>query len=192
MEPTAEMRWWWPGPCPDEVVAWFAALPDALEEESRTDHYLSLPGHVATGIKARAGDQLDVKVRIGREEDVRVGDRVTGHLERWTKWQFPLATDGPGIEDLDGFPGSWVRASKYRWLVEVGACELEVGEVDVDGDVWWTIAAEATGEGDTGRDHVLSCLRWMVDHGMPDVVSLTPEASWGYPAHLRHVIDERT
>lgn len=188
MEPTAEMRWWWSGRCPDHVSVWFATLPGAIEEERRTDHYLHLPGHPECGIKARAGDRLDVKVRVGSEPDVVVAEDVTGHLEHWTKWRFPLASHGPGADDLDGGDVSWVRATKHRWLVEVGECEVELAEVDVGGTVAWSIAAEGRGAGPTGRGHVLDGMTWIVDRGLPGVVTLTPDRSRGYPAQLLAVL----
>lgn len=184
MEPTAEMRWWWPGRRPEPVVAWFSRLPGAIEEERRTDHYLHLPGHVACGIKARAGDLLDVKVRLECEPEVDAGGGVVGDLERWTKWQFPLASHGPGTSDLDGGARSWLRASKVRWLVEVGDCELELAEVDIAGTTSWSLAAEGHGDGDVGRRHVLDGLRWMVDQGLPADLVLTADRSHGYPAEM--------
>lgn len=184
MEPTAEMRWWWAGDWPADVVQWFSGLPGAIAEEWRTDHYLRQPPRSDTGIKARAGDALDVKVRLGGARVVEVVEGVVGLLEHWTKWSFPLGSAGPARNDLDDFPGSWISVGKHRWLIEVDRCALELSAVTVADAAWWSLAAEADGEGDTGTGHLFTCLRWLGDQSPPAGLDLVADRSWGYPEQL--------
>lgn len=180
MEPTTEMRWWWRGGPPPEVDAWFSGLHRVVRDEDRTDHYLALASDRDTGIKARAGERLEVKTLSRRESGVAVADAVVGTLEQWVKWSFSLAAETPDGAALDDHPQTWVRTSKYRWLVEVEECEIELVEVDIGDERWWSLAVEAAGTGDGGREQLGRALRWLVATDPPPQLELTDDCSWGY------------
>lgn len=190
MEPTTEMRWWWRGEAPAEVVDWFAGLAGAIEDEHRTDHYLLPASDRDTGVKARAGEQLDVKALVGRDEEVTPAAGFTGTLERWTKWTFPLATDGPDVGDLDAAP--WITARKHRWLIERDGCELELVEVVAAGARWWSLAAEAHGVGRDGRRRLDAGLGFLRRSPPPATLDPRAERSYGYAEHLLHVSGARS
>lgn len=180
MEPTTEMRWWWRGSSPPEVVSWFAGFRGVVRDEARTDHYLALASDRDTGVKARAGERLEIKTLTQRHRSVAVADAVVGTLEQWVKWSFAIAAEMPDEAALDQHPQTWVCASKYRWLVDVEGCEIELVEVDFGDERWWSLAVEAAGTGDTGRDRLGRALRWLVAADLPPQLQLTDDCSCGY------------
>lgn len=184
MESTTEMRWWWRGRSPPPVDAWFARLRGVVRDETRTDRYLVLATDEDMGVKVRAGERLEIKTLSHRERDVAVSDTVVGTLEQWFKWSFPLAAAPPGEAEIDQNPGTWIRTYKSRWLVEVEDCVIELAEVDVGDERWWSLAAEAAGTGETGRGRLGAGLRWLVAADPPPQLDLTDDRSYGYPELL--------
>lgn len=187
MHPTTEVRWWWRGGCPAGVRTWFQQLGDGGREEVRTDHYLVRAGP-DLGIKTRQGRQLDVKQLLERESDVAVAPGVVGTLERWVKWVFPLAVDAPPDGAGDPVGGAWRPVHKHRWLVDVGACELELAEVDLVGEGWWTLALEALGTDAVGMTRLEAGLAELLRSSTPAGVDLAGASSRGYPAQLARVL----
>ncbi|HEV7862505.1 MAG TPA: hypothetical protein VGR20_07380, partial [Acidimicrobiia bacterium] len=62
MQQTAELRWFFRGPPPGPVVAWFERAADP--PQTRSDSYLVLPGTDALGLKVRGGTtRFELKVR---------------------------------------------------------------------------------------------------------------------------------
>lgn len=182
MQPTTEVRWWWRGSSPREVARWFAGLRDAVRDEARVDHYLVLVNAADTGIKARAGQRLDIKALTERAAEVTVVAGVVGTVEQWVKWSFPLASDGPSTTDLGQPP--WIRTSKSRWLIDTEGAELELAEVDVGHRRWWSLAVEAEGADDAGWHRVVAALRRLAAAGLPEGLELTDDRSYGYAEML--------
>lgn len=84
---------WWEMPA--TVENWFrsgyVAPTDALINNERRDNiYLSLPTTVNFGIKLRAKDKIEVKQRRGDMGVEPFRDGISGCLEQWVKWSFPL------------------------------------------------------------------------------------------------------
>lgn len=180
MESTTEMRWWWRGGSPPQVDAWFAQLRGVIRDEARTDRYLALATDLDMGVKVRGGERLEIKALSHRERDVAVSDTVVGTLEQWLKWSFALAAASRDETEIDQNPGAWIRTCKYRWLVDVEDCALELAEVDVGEERWWSLAAEAAGTGDSGRERLAAGLRWLVAAQPPPQLELTDDCSYGY------------
>ncbi|PAP75644.1 hypothetical protein [Rubrivirga marina] len=177
---TTEARWFLRGETPAEVAAWFDALGPPVEGSSRTDRYLA-PTSDALGVKLREG-QIEAKRLDGPAGTLDAG-RASAPLETWTKWSFALAEDSV---PEDG----WVEVRKTRRQREHeaggGTCRLELSEVTVDGDVWWSVCLEAEGPSAGARQRALAtaAARWL---GRPDAPALPAEAAMGYPAWLRAV-----
>ncbi len=180
MQSTTEMRWWWRGGSPPQVAAWFAQLRGVVRDETRTDRYLALATDVDMGVKVRAGERLEIKALSHRERDVAMTDTVVGTLEQWLKWSFALVAAPPDEAEIDQNPGTWIRTYKSRWLVEVEDCVIELAEVDVGDERWWSLAAEASGTGETGRERLGTGLRWLVAAEPPPQLDLTDDCSYGY------------
>lgn len=156
---TLEVRWIRSGSISDEMLRWFDA--DGFEE--RADRYL-LGTSANVGVKIRGGVQLEVKTLERRSGHVGVPGGGSGLLETWEKWSFPL--------DVRAHPPagsrSWRTVTKLRrrrsftmahgMVVErplrdeaVSGCTVELTQVVVDGQRWWTVGLEAAGEGSKQR-----------------------------------------
>lgn len=174
---TAEARWFFRGAVPAPVRAWFDALGEPVETEARTDHYLA-PSGDGLGVKVREG-RLEAKRRDGAGGRLRVG-RAASDVASWSKWSFALAE---GAEPV----GPWVEVAKRRRQRERaaagGACALELAEVAVGGEAWWSVCLEATGPTEGARRAALveAAGRWL---GRDDAPALPAEAALGYPAWL--------
>lgn len=165
---TAEMRWFYRGNLPQEISHWFQQ--DELGEhlappEEREDVYLYLAECDYLGIKLRQG-RLEIKWRKAELGVVSFGDRVEGKAEKWGKW---LCED-PTKESFQpaGVAGKkeWVGVKKvrpvrqYQVLPEASitavpvnesidqGCTVELTELSINGNVWWSLAFEAFGEDD--------------------------------------------
>lgn len=199
MYPTAEVRWFLPGPVPPAVEAWFRRGPRDVEQQPRrTDHYLHLPGSEGLNIKLREG-LIEVKQRVGETALTPLHERVTGIVERWRKWSFDLAQpDGARRHVVPASP--WIAVQKRRRLrtyqVKIPedvvapsttepptqGCEVELTQIDALGQTWWTVAFEAFGEETALRENLLLVARHVL--GADEPPSLQASDSRGYAAWL--------
>ncbi|MEJ2758044.1 MAG: hypothetical protein P8046_06115 [Anaerolineales bacterium] len=109
---THEIRWFVPGPLPQPIQAWFKAFGKRVVQPPRTDSYLH--GLDATlGIKTREGS-LEVKQRTAGHGDFTFHSKITGQVESWVKWSFPLATSAAPI-NLD--TANWTPVHTVRQLL---------------------------------------------------------------------------
>ena len=173
---THEVRWFHPGRVPAPVDAWFDALGDPVSAEARTDRYLPAVGD-GVGIKVREG-RIETKRRDGTAGPFRAG-RVEAEAEVWTKWLFPA--------EGDPAPAGWVGVRKRRRQRRVGvaggSCAVEVSEVEVDGETWWSVCFEASGRSAEIRAAALerAGALWL---DRDDAPALRAEDEMGYPAWL--------
>ena len=201
---TLEVRWFYPGPLPAQLVTWLerrGCLPPL--QPPRQDHYLRLEGSPALGIKLREGN-VEIKKRLDDPGEAEVGPGAVGRMARWRKWSFPLAPGtAPGAgspEDLL-VPGSaWLAVEKERRLqryrlagglqaaavpleapIEVG-CEFELADLRAGGREWWTACFEAFGPESELERALLAVAAKVLGPGWP--VRLEWERSSGYPAWL--------
>lgn len=184
MQPTTEVRWWWPGRSSLAVDRWFAGLEGVVRDEERVDRYLAAIGDADTGVKVRAGECLDVKTLTRRTADVPLGDGAVGTVESWSKWSFRLAPGAPTGDDLDGDPATWVAVRKRRWLLDVEGCEVELAGTTAGAQAWWTLALEASGHGDVALARLVDTARWLLSTSPPAALALDAERSRGYAEHL--------
>ncbi len=205
---TLEVRWFYPGPLPNQIGDWLeksARLPAALPP--RQDHYLRLAGKPSLGIKLREG-HIEVKTRLEDPREVTFGPRAVGRVARWRKWSFPLALGSasgaaPGVAPLERLlvPSSaWIAVEKKRLLaryrlvsgteadsvpltvpVEMG-CEFELSWVRAAGEEWWSVCFEAFGWESGLERALLAVAAKVLGPGWP--LPLDVEHSLGYPAWL--------
>jgi hypothetical protein len=200
---TLEVRWFLPGPLPPPVSDWFlhARIPPITE--SRTDLYLAMPGRDDIGVKVRAGDLVELKLRTGVHAQPGLTEGFHGRVESWSKW-------GCALHPAQVLPGEgcpeWVRVQKkrrsrfYEVVADEGSiravasmdlpadsgCTAELVEVRVGGEVAWGVGFEAFG--------AASNLARVLVAGMNACVAETPLGSlefsildsYGYPALLSH------
>jgi len=178
MLPTLEVRWFLPGAVPESVAAWFDALGEAVEAESRTDRYLVPVASDELGLKVREG-RVEAKQRIGRD-DVATWGQATAVPETWRKWVFGDIGDAELAD-------RWIEVQKtrrQRWLRFDGAvCALELSTVGRVGETWWSICLETLGEREAGRQLALhaAARRWLTREDAP---VLPADVALGYPAWL--------
>lgn len=188
-----EVRWISSGPVPAALIDLLGPFPIPIER--RADRYLVDPGTPELGVKIRDGIQLDLKVYRGSPGRLQVPSGE-GTLEGWEKWTFPMGEMTPD-PDAEG----WVMLHKTRHrrtfdltaagLVERSVagevdpgCTLELTEVDGGGDIWWTLALEATGSPASLEPCLRACVGLLLDRSLPDGIELRPETSMSYTRWL--------
>ncbi len=157
---TAEVRWFYPGDLPTDILAWFTT-GQIITAEERTDHYLIFPGCETIGVKIRTG-QFEIKALKGGSEVVQFADTVTGRSDCWVKWSHSQP-DIDWLQTLDRTQNRWIDVTKVRRQRRYAIEQGQVREVDLDtaipeggaielthiragGGAWWTLALEAYGE----------------------------------------------
>lgn len=148
-----EVRWIFPGRLAGAVIGWFGRFP--AEVRVVEDAYLLDPYLPGLSVKVRGGRALEVKLYSGSPGLLEVAGRAWGRLESWQKWSFP---HGPPSHDSEN-PVGWRPVNKKRritWfsrtsgvrvpgLGQEPGCAVELTEVRVRGEPWWTLGFEATG-----------------------------------------------
>ena len=197
--PNLEVRWIRSGALDPRVLEWFSRFPATAE--SREDDYLIHPDLDGLAVKIRGGGALEVKFYRGYHGVLDVPGHARGHLEFWQKWSFPL-----GRPTLDvGAATTWRSVHKTRrvsffsldqgqlaaglpGLRQATGCAVELTEIKMHGESWWTLAFEATGPHD-GLEALLRATAALVfDPPMEDGLKLSPEDSGSYVSWLRERI----
>jgi hypothetical protein len=159
------------------------------------DRYLVDPRTPELGVKIRGALQLDLKIYRGSPGRLRV-PVGGGPLEMWEKWTFPL-----GESSLEEDARGWVTLRKARRrrtfaltgtsLAErpvgeagVPGCTLELSDVEVGADTWWTLAFEASGPPETLAHDLRTCAGMLLDSQLPEGITLPPRTSMSYTRWL--------
>lgn len=191
---TLEVRWIHRGDLPEAMLTWLGPFRDQVEE--REDRYLIEPSTSELGVKIKGGVQLDLKALRGSPGELVLPGGVRGRLELWEKWSFPLRADAipaPGTS-------TWLALEKVRHRrsfrvvgagieerpiseAELPGCTLELTEVTVDDERWWTLGLEAWGDPEelarTLRTTAEALLVGAVPHGVPlGIAESTSYARW--------------
>jgi hypothetical protein len=171
---TIEVRWFYRGILPDEIVSWFNTLGKPLgKPDARSDFYLqSIAADL--GVKLRQGN-LEVKYRQQQLEAIEwaanlaegSSDRdrqlyqlfASSKVEYWTKW---ICNDRAVPSSGTGTQG-WIQVDKVRsqrlYRVEFDesiesieidtprsdAAAIELTQLHLLEQDWWTIACEYLG-----------------------------------------------
>jgi hypothetical protein len=152
-----EVRWIFPGQLETAVAEWFARFPAELE--TRDDIYLlspRLPGH---SVKLRGRAALEVKAYRGSPGILDVAGRARGRLESWHKWSFPFGSLSRGSGDSADWrlikktrrisrfslPSETIRACGHGPGSGERGCAVELTEVLIRGQAWWTLGFESVG-----------------------------------------------
>lgn len=208
MFPTVETRWFYRGATPAAVLDWYHSGERAPEAQpTRTDSYLqpSPPGDM--GIKLREG-RLEIKQRVRQYGVTCFHERACGQIEHWQKASFE-AEAGPGVLMSLVKPGaSWIAVRKARKLrryhvidaatVEAVAvpdytargCSIELAEIEVRSDNWWSLAFEAFGPEETLLENLLAVAQHAFAAG--DAPVLDAKHSFGYAYWLATCHPERS
>lgn len=195
---THEARWFIPGVLPQTVQAWFKAFGKRVVQPPRVDQYL-LGTDATLGIKTREGS-LEVKQRSTDRGEFTFRPGITGRVESWVKWSFPLATSAAPI-NLDA--ANWMPVTKVRQLLlytfsEQGEINLnppgeyptpfiglELTELQLaEKESWWTVGLELNGPPESDHSDLLR-LAEHVFQSPP--AELAQAQSLSYPAWLKMV-----
>ena len=179
-----EVRWFASGPIPPEAEAWFVALGPLGAVETRTDRYLIPTESGDLGLKIREGT-VQAKQRRTSFGVRRFSPEASGAVEAWRKWTLGEAAVSPeaGWADV-------VKSRRQRVKRLVGSrharCALELAELSVNGEPWWSVCLEASGESHASRWRALraSARTWL-----RTAPPLPATRAMGYPAWLRHLPD---
>jgi hypothetical protein len=204
MFPTVEVRWFYDGMIPGDVLTWFQQGEGASKKpSSRVDYYLCLSDRDSLGIKLREG-KIEVKQRQQQYGLIRLHEHVAGQMEQWHKWSFALADETESVvSDIKVSPSSWIAVEKARqqWEYYIASnkqirarstkaalkqgCNLELTTVSIEGAKWWTLGFEAYGDRATNQENLLLVIEYVFAGREPPV--LDAKDSFGYPQWLNHL-----
>jgi hypothetical protein len=158
---TIEVRWFYPEVIPVDLLTWWDTLGELLVADNRTDVYLQ-SSSPDVGVKLRQGN-LEVKYRQARLGAMEINGFGSSHVERWLKW---ICIDDSSSLNPAQFTdrSGWITVAKSRlqrlYQVEfgdkiqlrsiskpqAGAAAIEVTQLQVEQQIWWTIACEYLGD----------------------------------------------
>ncbi len=198
---STELRWFYPGKLPEAICAWFSSqsLGSVLEPpEKREDIYLVIASDCDyMGIKLRQG-RLEIKWRKAELGIVSIAPQVKGKLESWDKWTCEDSKTENFQPQSVVDKSHWLKISKVRQqrkyqvlkqnLVQEAnlfatidrGCNVELTQLNIGGDDWWSIALEAFGESTDENLHVVA--NKVFQHY--NAFSLEPKNSFAYPSWL--------
>jgi hypothetical protein len=190
---TAELRWFSPGILPQGLTNWFThTCPGEVKEwdQQRDDWYL-LPYSPCDqlNLKLREG-RLEIKWRKAQLDYVQFESLGEGQIERWCKW---LCQDEeaeihqPQGEDR----GTWIKVTKtrsQRVITLAHPVEIELTQLQVRDQDWWSVAFEVPGDDDT-LDQTLQAVAQQVSQTYPQPY-LKAAHAYAYP-HWLSVLEGR-
>ncbi len=196
--PSAECRWFFSGSPSPDLHDWFMQSYTEAGLGQRTDYYLlGLPGMV--NVKLREG-RVEVKQRLSSRPGVTYARGQVGHLERWTKWSFPMESGAEVISTLARHADTWLPVSKKRYLrtfilegeevtetapgshPEKG-CQAELTRLQVRSEEWYTLGLEAFGQRADLSGLLRSVAAFFLDRDFP--VWLRQKDTMGYAEWLK-------
>jgi hypothetical protein len=142
-------------------------------------------------VKIRAGAALEVKKYRGSPGALAVPGRACGRLETWQKWSFPFPPASLNSHD----PPGWETVDKRRLIRRSApavqpSCAVELTEIHVRGEAWWSLGLEATGPAALLRAELEATAAAVFARALPGGVELGMSrcqsyAQWLQPAWRR-------
>lgn len=178
---TLEMRWFKQGEIPLAISRWFnqdCPGKRVQEAESRIDWYLQpIAPCDNLNIKFRQG-RLEVKWREQQFPPVALAQQGQGRVEQWVKW----LCEAESMQDFLPQDPAWVAVEKARLqrqfvLSPEAFCNVELTQLRVQEQNWWTFGLESTGDQDS-----LYQIVWEVGQNCPE--TFTKEDAAAYPHWL--------
>ncbi len=196
---TLEARWILPGQVTGAAIAWFRRFPTSTE--TREDAYLLTPSLDGLSLKIRADAEFDVKAYRGSPGVLEVPGHATGRLEAWQKWSFPLGV----LSERADESATWTRVRKVRrisWFVSPSdrfasaagldqrpKCAVELTDIVMGGEAWWTLGLEASGPSQEWRGVLEAAAASVFAEPLPGGAELRVEDSRPYAAWLRQRLE---
>ena len=147
------MRWFKPGEIPTLINQWFKQVcPGQFlgEVETRTDWYLQpIAPCDYLNIKFRQG-RIEVKWREKQLTQVNLYPPGEGIIEQWVKWLCEVES----LQAFDPQDSVWIAVKKARlqhqWQLSSDAfCNVELTQLQVKDQNWWTLGLESTGDAES-------------------------------------------
>ena len=190
-----EVRWIFPGRLDAAVSGWFRRFPAWVE--SREDTYLLSPEPRGLSVKIRGGRALEAKAYRGSPGSLDVAGRARGRMESWRKWT--TALDPSSREGRD--PSCWRPVGKTRRVAQFslaggrivsGApqggheprCHLELTEIRMQDQDWWSLGFEATGPAHLLRTVLEATAGPVFTHALPGDLQPGPRECRSYAQWL--------
>jgi len=182
---TLEMRWFKQGKIPTLISEWFQQkCPGTIlgGTETRTDWYLQpIAPCNDLNIKFRQG-RIEVKWREKQLTSVALHPQGEGRMEQWVKW----LCEAESLQEFDPQDSAWVAVTKARlqrqWKLSSEAfCNVELTQLNVKDQNWWTLGLESTGDAQS-----LSEIAQAVSQTCPETFTQTDAAA--YPYWLSHYL----
>lgn len=141
---TLEIRWFSPGQIPSSMQTWwhqdcFTPLPCPLER--RTDVYLVLPHRPDLGIKKRQG-KIEIKQRSAELGFIPINNNLVGQAEQWTKAIYTQSQLDYFLIQNQLSHFLWLQVEKERQQKIFQGCTVEMTQLKVAKQNWWTFAFE--------------------------------------------------
>jgi hypothetical protein len=190
-----EVRWILSGPLVVAMTRWFGRVQ--VTTEAREDAYLVEPWLDDLSVKIRGDVTLDVKARVERLGEVVLAPSARGRLESWQKFSFPF---GPESDRATHSP-MWKRVRKVRtmawyqgdrWLSgrppemsPVPSCAVELTDIAVGDERWWTLGFEASGPADGRRGALDAAAAVLFGESLPNGLVLGLDDSGPYSEWIR-------
>ena len=194
-----EVRWILPGQLDMAVADWFAGPTSATE--SREDAYLLTPHLDGLSVKVRADRALEVKVFGGSPGILDLPGRARGRMQYWRKSSFPFRP----LSQNESAPDGWKRVRKQRRISQFSLtggritasasgqaddarCTVELTEVRVHDQDWWSLCLEAAGRAELLRAGLEATAAFVFTDALPGGVVLRTDDSASYAEWLRATI----
>jgi len=122
-----------------------------------------------------------------------VAGRARGRMESWQKWSFPFSPVSQDSGDLPGWRPVRKRrrisrfslasrpvATQATGLGQEPRCAVELTEVFIPGQDWWTLGFEATGPEDALHSALHATAALVFARAMPGSIEPGPDESRSY------------
>ena len=189
-----EVRWFFPGQLDTAVAGWFGRFP--AETQSREDTYLLDPQLRGLSVKVRGGLALEVKAYRGSPGFSICRDAPAGAWSPGRSGPFPLPRSARATVTRPG----WRAVRKRRRISRFSSaspvatqapagpepwCAVELTEVHISGQDWWTLGFEATGPDDLLGGALQATAAIVFAQALPGRVAPGPVESRSYLGWLR-------
>jgi hypothetical protein len=196
-----EVRWIFRGQLEAAVAGWFGQFQGG-GTESREDMYLLSPQLPGLSVKIRGGRALEVKEFRGSPGILDLAGRACGRTESWQKWSFPLSPlHGAPLNGNSGSTSGWRTVAKKRRITRISlesrrsaagtanagqapGCNVELTEVRMCGQDWWSLGFEASGPADLLRSELDGAAALIFAGALPGGMELGPDESVSYAQWL--------
>lgn len=185
---SVEVRWFLPESIPQDIRDWFlgeALTGELTPTQNREDLYLDLGDREDVGIKWREGN-LEVKWRQSELGSRAFGEVWQGQMERWLKWSCEAETPNGFVENAIA-SRRWISIQKVRQQRQSkyaeGNCAVELSQLQIEQQTWWSLAFEATGNNDCLELILEQTLEQIQQRDRP-ISSFTLKNSYAYPRFL--------